>query len=122
LIRRLTAATVLYAVLMAGCATAPDVPVEHRYGFVVVHGSSMLPNIVPGYMLVDYGAPFSALKRGDVVVYRSTLLNISIIHRLVAKRGSGWVAKGDNNQTYDREWVTRVNYAAKAIMSPADMP
>jgi signal peptidase I len=119
LIRRLTAATVLHAVLLAGCASPVASPPQH-VALGIVRGGSMLPAVTPGAVVMHYGYPFKRLHAGDVVAYRSDRLGFNVIHRLVSKRAGGWVAKGDANQSYDGDWVTPSNYIAKALLTPAD--
>lgn len=87
-----------------------------RYIVILPQGSSMRPTInSENTVILCEVAPFSDLRRGDIVVYRS--INCSsgnVVHRLTKRTTSGaWKAKGDNNLFHDKEHVTQANYIAR---------
>jgi signal peptidase I len=67
--------------------------------FVVVDGTSMLPTL-QGSDLVAL-RPTSSPEVGDVVGYRSALLDRVVLHRISAIEGGRYVLKGDNNSFVD---------------------
>ena len=48
-----------------------------------------------------WSAPPSHYKVGDIVAYRSTMLHIVVLHRIIAVKGDRYVFKGDNNDFVD---------------------
>ena len=88
----------------------------HLTAWAALRGNSMLPTFPHKCLIeLEIGVPFSDLKAGDIVVFYSGDLTEPIVcHRLVTKRGGGWVTKGDGNAKYDYGWVTASNYAARA--------
>lgn len=67
--------------------------------FVVVDGTSMLPSL-QGSDLVAL-RPASSPEVGDVVGYRSALLDRVVLHRITGIEGGRYVLKGDNNTFAD---------------------
>ncbi len=67
--------------------------------FVVVDGTSMLPTF-RGSDLVAL-RPTSSPEIGDVVGYRSELLDRVVLHRITAIEGGRYVLEGDNNSFID---------------------
>jgi signal peptidase len=88
------------------------VPQKHvlQYGFsspfVVVEGTSMLPTLYNGDIVLIYKPPPDKIKIGDIVVYESLRGNL-VIHRVIKiNYGPGcnpvcFVTKGDNNYQAD---------------------
>jgi signal peptidase I len=112
----------MLAAIGLGCgrqATQPAVAADKpQLAILRSVGTSMLPAIKDGETIVAImGYPFSRLKAGNVVIYRSKLFNETIEHRLVDNRGGGWVVKGDNNPNYDPEWVTLENYKGMVMLT-----
>jgi signal peptidase I len=70
-----------------------------------VDGTSMLPTLENGDLVVVVHAPFDQLKLGDIIVYSPPCSQFSelVIHRIVAfSNASGYpVTKGDNNPYSD---------------------
>ena len=91
-------------------------PSPRLTAWAALSGDSMLPTFVtPCFIEVILGSPFEDLKPGDIVVFRSgDPLAPIVCHRLVSKRGGGWVTKGDNNAHYDGGWVLPSNFVAVA--------
>ena len=74
-----------------------------------------------GDIMVLRGIEPEAIKRGDVVVYRSQLNKNPIIHRVVAfegNQGRSFITKGDNNAAPDRVPVdaSQIAGTGKAVM------
>lgn len=95
-------------------------PGEPRVSVIVVligSDESMQPLLDAADVLICEPTPFSLLRRGDLVLYRSTRApSGNIVHRLVERaRPDAWVAKGDSNRTADPERVTKENYRARVI-------
>ncbi len=79
--------------------------------FVVVDGSSMLPSL-QGSDLVAL-RPASNPKVGDVVGYRSELLDRVVLHRITGIEGGRYVLKGDNNSFVDPDRPVRSEIVGK---------
>ena len=73
--------------------------------FVVVDGTSMLPNL-RGTDLVAL-RPASSPEIGDVVGYHSALLDRVVLHRITGIEGGHYILKGDNNSFIDPDRPTR---------------
>lgn len=78
----------------------------------VVQSGSMEPTI-PTYSLcvVDTKTDYSALKKGDIIVYKK-YDNTLIIHRIISISDEGIITKGDNNKNSDGLSVNSENYYA----------
>jgi signal peptidase I len=66
---------------------------------VVVDGTSMLPHLRSSDLVVLRQS--SSPRVGDVVGYRSAMLNRVVLHRITAIEGTHFVLKGDNNSFVD---------------------
>jgi signal peptidase I len=69
--------------------------------YAVVYGSSMEPHLHRGDLVILRGR--HDYTRGEVVGYHSHELHRNVLHRIVGRRGSGFVFKGDNNNFLDPE-------------------
>lgn len=89
---------------------------DHTPGAFVLIGSghSMQPLYTPGTILVLQQLPFSRLKRGQTVLYRSKA-NKVVAHVLVAKARDGWRARGLNNRIHDMEPVRSENLVGVVV-------
>lgn len=117
----LAAAIVLLC--LVGCGKR-EIPAESTgpalRAWVPVSGASMAPNFPErGWVEVEI-VDFDQLKVGDTVLFWDyTAANgklINIHHRLVARQGESFIARGDNeltNPRADAPWVTRDNYRAR---------
>lgn len=74
-----------------------------------VRGTSMEPVLQNGTVIVLKKTPFAKLQAGMDVGYANSQ-GTQVIHRLVRKKGSYWVARGINNSREDRDLVTPENY------------
>jgi len=71
---------------------------------VATHGVSMEPRFHTGDLAVVRGA--EAYRVGDVVAYRSEMLDTVVMHRIVAADGGRFTLQGDNNTWLDPERPT----------------
>jgi len=86
--------------------------------------SSMSPSINYGDLTINYAAPFSSLKVGDIIVFHDPRGDPSIItHRIVGITTCGgqecFITKGDNNSTNpipDAWRVTQSSYIGEVIL------
>lgn len=114
----------LVLVLCLAACSKREIPAESSgpalRAWVPVTGASMAPNFPErGWVEVEI-VDFDALQVGDTVLFwdytaaDGRLINIH--HRLVARQGAAFIARGDNeltNPRADAPWVTRDNYRAR---------
>jgi signal peptidase I len=74
-------------------------------GYVVTSGISMEPSFHTGDLALV--RPADQYRVGQVVAYHSTLLHVTVLHRIVAHRGGRYFFKGDNNNFIDPTHPTR---------------
>ncbi|HME18761.1 MAG TPA: signal peptidase I [Nitrososphaerales archaeon] len=74
-----------------------------------VDGTSMLPTLVEGDLVVIENSPASSIHVGDIIVYGGPCSAISVdgavapvIHRVVSMVALGFITKGDNNGYTDQ--------------------
>jgi len=69
-----------------------------------VDGTSMLPTLEGGDLVVIQAVPISDVHVGDIVVYNSlcSTSSLSVVHRVVQVTSSGLITKGDNNGATDQ--------------------
>jgi len=67
--------------------------------YVTTNGDSMAPRFQTGDLALI--RPANHYRVGDVVAYRSALLDAVVLHRLVDRDGDRYVFKGDNNDFLD---------------------
>jgi signal peptidase I len=79
--------------------------------YVVTSGVSMQPHFHTGDLALT--RPASTYKVGDVVAYHSTLLHVTVLHRIIARHGNRYVFKGDNNNFIDPVQPTRAELLGK---------
>lgn len=58
-----------------------------------------------------------SIKLGDVVIYQRADARYTIIHRVVAVTGEGYVIKGDNNAREDQGIIKKSEILGKAIIA-----
>ena len=73
--------------------------------YVVTSGISMEPSFRTGDLALV--RPADQYRVGQVVAYHSTLLHVTVLHRIVAHRGGRYFFKGDNNNFIDPTHPTR---------------
>ena len=69
-----------------------------------VDGTSMLPTLEGGDLVVIQGATISQIHVGDIIVYGApcSALGESVVHRVVNVTANGLITKGDNNPGTDQ--------------------
>jgi signal peptidase I len=88
-----------------------------------VDGTSMLPTLEEGDLVVIQNVPFSNLQVGDIIVYNPpcSATGSSVIHRIIEPSGGGFITKGDNNPYTDpsggisRGAITADCYVGKVV-------
>jgi signal peptidase I len=76
--------------------------------YTIAATGSMKPTLDESSVVTVEKVPFSELRRGDIVIYRS-VTGGPVIHRLYEQHGDRWLVLGDNNASIDREAVTGGN-------------
>ena len=85
--------------------------------YVVTHGTSMLPTIKPSSLVVIRQQ--SSYHVGEIVAYHNRDLHVVVLHRIIARDGSKYVFKGDNNQFPDLYEATAADLIGeKVVYSP----
>ena len=79
--------------------------------FVMVDGTSMLPKLHRDDLVILRRS--DSYRVGDVVAYRSTLLQRIVLHRIVAVEDGRYTFKGDNNAFLDSENPTQADLVGK---------
>lgn len=69
-----------------------------------VDGTSMLPTLEGGDLVVIQSVPLAQVHVGDIVVYNSlcSTSGLSVVHRVVAVTVGGLITEGDNNPGTDQ--------------------
>jgi signal peptidase I len=76
--------------------------------YTIAPTGSMKPTLDESSVVTVEKIPFSELRRGDIVIYRSSS-GAPVIHRLYDQSGDSWLVLGDNNSSIDREAVRAGN-------------
>jgi signal peptidase I len=79
--------------------------------YVVTNGVSMEPRFHSGDLAIV--RPADTYKVGEIVAYHSTLLHVTVLHRIIGRRGDRYVFKGDNNNFIDPVYPTRAELLGK---------
>jgi signal peptidase I len=79
--------------------------IDGTTSYVVTSGKSMEPSFHTGDLALV--RPADHYRIGEVVAYHSTLLHVTVLHRIVGERGGRYVFKGDNNNFIDPTRPTR---------------
>jgi signal peptidase I len=77
----------------------------------VIDGASMRPLFNKGDVAVVQQQ--SHYKVGDIVLYRSASLHRHVLHRIVGRRGNGYVVKGDANPYADPDHPTQAEIVGR---------
>jgi signal peptidase I len=99
--------------LVAGYYAAPPQLGGHT-AYVTTFGTSMEPLIHPGDLVIVRELPPYGI--GDVVAYRSPELREVVLHRIVARDGSRFVFKGDNNAWLDSYHPTQDELVGRMVI------
>ena len=69
-----------------------------------VDGTSMLPTLEGGDLVVIQQGPIGDVHLGDIIVYNGlcSTSGLSVVHRVVANTSGGLITKGDNNIPTDQ--------------------
>lgn len=113
----LTVATLAAAVLGWLLLAAPTT-LGGPTTYVRVHGISMEPRFHTGDLAILREA--DQYRPGDVVAYRSQLLDTTVMHRIVAIRDGQYTFKGDNNSWLDPEQPTRADLIGRLVVRVPD--
>jgi len=72
-----------------------------------VDGTSMLPTLEGGDLVVIQGVPINQVHVGDIIVYGGTCSasGLSVVHRVVGITPAGLITKGDNNARTDQAFL-----------------
>lgn len=106
--RRLRAALVtglLLAAVTAGWLYLAPARIGGSTTYVVTSGISMHPRFHSGDLAIV--RPAARYRVGEVAAYRSSLLHVIVLHRIVAIAGGRYTFKGDNNSFVDPVRPTR---------------
>ncbi len=114
-IRRAAAAAliVLGCVITVGAALL----VTGRLGVVITSGISMNPVYYQGDLIVV--AKQSSYQIGDIAAYHIPGTRIVALHRIIAGDATGFVFKGDNNQSIDPAHPTARDLVGRAVLHVA---
>lgn len=82
------------------------------YSFLTVGSGSMLPELAVGDVIIIKEC--DEYKINDIITY-SVDNEYLITHRIIDRNGNRFVTKGDNNNTTDKEIVTKDNIEGKVI-------
>ena len=111
----------LLALLLGGCASAPDPRAQYASGLLYVEGDSMRPGIEGGSVrFLNRDVPFEEVRIGDLIAWWSRRLHRLIVHRVVDVRRSGdgrryVITKGDANPAPDAERTTVADYVGIVV-------
>jgi len=79
--------------------------------YVITHGISMEPRFHTGDLAIVH--PAARYTVGEIVAYHSSLLHVTVLHRIVAIRDGRYTFKGDNNDFLDPVHPTRAQLLGK---------
>lgn len=98
-LRQWIPAVILLGILVALGRMFAPVQLGGSADYVVTDGTSMLPHFKADGIVVTRAQP--TYHVGDVVAYRNRQLHTVVMHRIVARDGSRFIFKGDNNDFRD---------------------
>jgi signal peptidase I len=93
----ITGALLLFAGVFWLFLAPPKIGGQTRY--VITSGTSMEPSFHTGDLAIV--RPAGHYRVGEIVAYHSTLLHVTVLHRIIAIHGDRYVFKGDNNHFVD---------------------
>lgn len=96
-------------------ATAARYMVKGSDLITVAPTGSMKPVFDERAILLTEAANFDDLKIGDIVTYRHPRYGMTVVHRIMEKRGDKFWAKGDNNGRMDEVYITRSNFQGRVF-------
>jgi signal peptidase I len=75
------------------------VQIGGQIGYIIVSGTSMLPNYEYNDLVLTWSAP--EYTHGDVIAYHDPILGGVVFHRIVGIEGNQFQTQGDNNTWLD---------------------
>lgn len=78
---------------------------------VIASGTSMFPLIRDGMHVKLHAVPAESVAVGDIVAFPQD--GMTILHRIIEKRGGSWREKGDNRRVGN--WISAANCLGKAV-------
>lgn len=107
----------VYIVFFAVCLLSGKLFFSFYSPFFV--GSSSMEPEFPVYTLIILDkTPYTELKAGDTVVFRSDALGGGLaFHRIVKFEEGGFFTKGDNNSFEDNQLITEDAYIGKCALA-----
>jgi signal peptidase I len=112
LVRRLL--TVILLVVMLLSVLLAGAMATGRVGYVITNGISMNPIYYQGDLVVI--AKADSYHVGEIVAYRVPAKHLVILHRIIGGNASGFVMKGDNNQSIDPTHPTASQVVGHAVL------
>jgi signal peptidase I len=106
----LISATLVVLAVAAWLLLAPT-QIGGETSYVRTSGTSMQPRFHTGDLAVV--RPAEQYKVGDIVAYRSKLLHLVVLHRIIAVKGDRYVTRGDNNDFVDPDHPSRADVLGK---------
>ena len=106
-------AAAVVLMVLAWLAVAPT-SLGGSTDYVTTHGNSMEPGFRTGDLALVRGS--DRYEVGDVVAYRSQMLQSVLLHRIVDRDESGFVLKGDNNDFLDPERLTSEAFVGGLVL------
>ena len=84
-------------------------------GFLIVQGTSMLPTILPGSIVITKQQP--SYQIDDIVSFtvREEGYARTIVHRIIGEADNGFIIKGDNNPKKDPGFPTKRDINGKVL-------
>jgi signal peptidase I len=79
--------------------------------YVATSGISMQPRFHTGDLAIV--RPAASYHVGEIVAYHSTMLHLTVLHRIIGRHGDRYVFKGDNNSFIDPVYPTRAELLGK---------
>jgi signal peptidase I len=96
-------------------ATAARYLVKGSNLVTVAPTGSMKPVFDERAILLTESACFDDLKVGDIVTYRHPRYGMTVVHRIMEKRGDKFWSRGDNNGRMDDVYITRDNFQGRVF-------
>ena len=93
----ITAAAVIFVIV--GWLFLAPTQIGGSTRYVITSGNSMAPHFHTGDLALV--RPAAQYRVGQIVAYRSSLLHVVVLHRIIARDGNGYVMKGDHNSFVD---------------------
>jgi signal peptidase I len=112
----LLSATLVALAVTAWLVLAPT-QIGGETSYVTTSGISMAPRFHSGDLAVV--RPTEHYRVGQIVAYRSTLLQTVVLHRIIAIKGDRYVFKGDNNDFVDPVRPVRAELIGKLSLRVA---